>query len=1192
MLLKSIEIQGFKSFADKTVLQFGPGVTAVVGPNGSGKSNITDAVRWVLGEQSTKSLRGQAMEDVIFSGTAARRPHGFAEVTLTIDNSDRTLNFDQDTVAITRRYYRSHESEYQINKAVVRLKDVHELFMDTGLGRDGYSMIGQGKIDSIVSSKSNERRDIFEEASGISRYRYRKIEAQRRLALADDNLLRLKDILSELEGRVGPLAEQSKKAEKFLKLAEEKKSLEIGLWLHMLDRSNDALRAQENKITIAQAQYEEIAKALAELEEQIESGSESFNLLTAQMDEIHRETGELEEAAVRKEGEIAVLQNSLQFNNESVARIEGDIALLDQSEARAARELEQRKQQIAEKEALLAEKKEQVQAVSEELTGLLSQSENISRQIEEFTKLLNLLSAAESEQRVKMVTAESSLAEIATRRDTVVRLAEERKAQLEQATKELDELNADLDALEDTIKSNENALQGYTLKRNTRAEGYEKQKQECDNARLDIEEKKRRARILEDLERSLEGFGHSVKAVMKQAESGVLKGIHGPVTRIISVSKEYATAVEVALGAATQHIVVDTDGDAKRAIQMLKSGNLGRATFLPLNSVRPRRFEEKGLEDQYGFVGVAAEVVQADAKYADIISSLLGNTVLAEDIDAAATIACKYGYRFKVVSLDGQVVNAGGSFTGGSLGKHSGLLSRAGDIEKLEKEAAALEEKLQRKLLLLQQDQEQLASLDAEILALQSENTTANEDKIRLLGELKRVGELCNTYRAEMEDMQAEQGDIEARKADLTAQIAEATAEIERIAKQKSQKQTEIETMSGGRDSATGRREELSAQLTDLRLQIVEAEKDIQAVEASVAQMANATQDRLQKTEEYRGQIAELQAKNSELNQQITALQEEMEAARRKKTVLEQTMEDIRNQRDSSDKQAQEMRRTEREKTLERERVSGEVERLKERKETMLHEYDDIIKRLYDEYEMTRSDAEALGVQIENPAEAKRALGEIKGKIRGLGNVNVAAIEEYKEVSERYEFLSAQLADVNSAREELNRLIDQLTGKMKELFVEGFEKINSHFSQTFTELFGGGTAKLVLTDPDNVLESGIDIDAKLPGKNVPSLDGLSGGEKALIAICIYFSIMRVNAPPFCFLDEVDTALDDINVERFAQYMKKSNLSTQFVCVTHRRGTMETADMLYGVTMQEKGVSKLLQLNVEELVKTLNLDNAR
>ena len=1188
MYLKSIEIQGFKSFADKTVLRFGKGVTAVVGPNGSGKSNISDAVRWVLGEQSTKNLRGQSMEDVIFSGTADRRPHGFAEVTLVMDNKDRSLNFDNDEVAVTRRYYRSHESEYLINKAVVRLKDVHELFMDTGLGRDGYSMIGQGKIDTIVRSKSDERRDIFEEASGISRYRYRKIEAERKLCSADDNMLRLKDIMAELEGRVGPLEEQSKKAEKFIELAAVKKKLEIGLWLNSLNQSGDLLKAQENKITIANAQYNEVEGQLQDIAAEIESGLDRYSSLNVQIDEMRRQIAGYEEEITRLNGEINLHNAVIQHNSETIERLKSDISELSNSDSKSKTEIEERRKNIESKRAEINEITAKASELEIELNGLIGNSEIISRNIEELTKKLNTYSALISESRVKMVTAQSSITEIEARNVAIDESLSAKATEKEKLATELKELENMLKSAEETAEEASNALKGRELVFDSRKAKLEEYKEALDNSRLDIEDKKRRVAILEELERNMEGLGLPVKAVMREAEHGLLSGVHGPISKLIEVKKEYAIAIETALGASLQHIVVDSENDAKRAIEFLKKQNKGRATFLPISTVKSRSLEEKGLDSLFGYVGIASELLEFDKKYQGIIENILGKTVVAEDIDSAVTIAKKYGYRFKVVTLDGQVVNAGGSLTGGSLAKNAGILSRAGEIKELNDKIVKLLEKTGLLTDNYNSAASEVASLEAEIINARAELTTAGEDKIRVSGEIRRVGDLLSELDKSVEAMNGERFLLANRSKELETVVAAANSEIAEIEIKKAEAQTEIDTLSGGRDSVTDRREQLTNTITDLRIQIMQSEKDIESVEGSIKLLEEAISSSGNKGELLQIEIAEIEAKSDEERSAIETINVAIKEQQNSISEGNIKVNALISERDSFDRESQQMRQKERDMTAQREILSGEVARLEERRENMLKEYDEIIKRLFDEYELTRTEAEQIAEPVENISDAKRELQEVKGKIKQLGNVNVSAIEEYREVYERYVFMKAQMDDLEASRQELNKLIGDLTSQMKEKFAEGFDKIGKNFTKVFTELFGGGHAELVLTDPENILESGIDIVAKLPGKNVPSLEGLSGGEKALIAISIYFAIMMVNAPPFCFLDEVDTALDDINVERFANYMTRSQIGTQFICVTHRRGTMDSADMLYGVTMQEKGVTKLLQLDVDELIKTLNI----
>ena len=1186
MLLSSIQIQGFKSFADKTVLKFGRGITAVVGPNGSGKSNISDAVRWVLGEQSTKSLRGQSMEDVIFGGTDSRRPHGFCEVTLNIDNADRTLNFDNDFVSITRRFYRSHESEYLINNVSVRLKDVHELFMDTGLGRDGYSMIGQGKIDNIISTKSDERRDIFEEASGISKYRYRKTEAERKLTAAEDNLLRLKDILDELEARVGPLEEQSKKAEKFLTLAEEKKQLEIGLWLYTLNNSKDALRAQESKIATAQMQYKEIEEALNEFDTKSEQNTAQFTFITSQIENIRQRIALSNEETVKFEGEISVLNNDILHNNETIERLNAEKKALEDSDLTAKQEIENKRNLATCKQEVIDELNEKLSTLENNLNNLLTDSESISRKIEEQIKTLNVLSVKTSDLRVEMTTSNTSIDEINSRRGIIDDLLKQNESEKQILSKEFDETKELLDKTESDIESLQNSIKGYELRLNNRNDELKELTEKSNELHLDIEAKRRRVQILTELENSMEGFSHAVKKVVAESDKGILRGVHGPLSKLIFVDKKYSVAIETALGNAIQNVVVDTEADAKRAINYLKTNNAGRATFMPISSTTSREFKENGFDDIYGFVGVASDLVNVDKKYETIIKHLLAGTVVTEDIDSATTLAKKYNYRVKVVSLDGQVINPGGTYTGGSLVKQAGMLSRAADIKRIEAEIEKLCEKEKSTLKLLDDAVSAVAEVNADIIAVKADLTNANEDKIRALAELKRIDDLINNVNTSINALIEERDGSDEKIKTLNEKANSAAKQIAELEAQKSSIQAEIDQMTGGRDTLSQNRESLTNDITEIKLQIIENQKDAASLNASADDIEHTISNRALRAGEIDAEIAAVGFKISQLNSDISAHVDEIDNIKQKIADYNKQIENLMNERNEVEKSGVELRSSERERTLEREKIGGELARLTERKDVMMKEYDDVIRQLFDEYQLTKSEAESVAIEIEKPAEAKKQLAETKSKIRSLGNVNVSAIEEYKEVKERYDFMNAQVEDVEKARSELRKLINQLTIQMQEMFVEGFAKINENFTKTFKELFGGGSAELKLTDPDNILESGIDIEARLPGKNVPSLNGLSGGEKALVALSIYFAIMKVNAPPFCFLDEVDTALDDINVDRFADYMKRSDFNTQFICVTHRRGTMESADMLYGVTMQEKGVTKLLELNVAELEKKL------
>lgn len=1192
MVLKSLELQGFKSFPDKTVLAFGQGMTAVVGPNGSGKSNISDAIRWVLGEQSTKSLRGAKMEDVIFNGTAARRPVGFAEVSLVIDNADRRLEFDADEVKVTRRYYRSGDSEYLINNATVRLKDVQMLFMDTGLGRDGYSIIGQGRIGDIVASKSDDRREIFEEAAGIAKYRYRKNEAERRLASTEDNLLRLRDILQELEERVGPLAEQAEKAKQFLTFAGEKKELEIGLWLHTLESSREAMRELNSKLELARTQYDGAGDAIDEIEAAVERIARDAQDIAVQIEEVRRGAQSLEEEAARCDGEVAVLRNDIFHNGESIARIHGEIKQARAGGEQTDSEIRAREEEAAARRADITAAEADQLRLSEELDGLSRSTDEVSGQMETLSAKAADIALRLADIRVKSVTAESSLSEITRRlsaltEEEAARLARQTAARAEEA-----ECAEALAACGERVESLQNAAKGYELRLQKRAERREALKLEADRLGLDAEEKRRRAKILEDLERNMEGFANSVRTVMKQAERGALRGIRGPVTRLIETAPEHALAIETALGAATQNIVCETEDNAKRAIAYLKDNNAGRATFLPLSSVKGPLLSEPGLEKENGFVGLAASLVRCEESYEGVVRSLLGRTVVAEDMDYAVAIARKYRYRFRVVTLDGQVVNAGGSMTGGSSVKNAGLLSRRAEIEKIRAQAAELAAKAEAARENWKAAAQEAAAVEAELSGARGELATAQEDRIRFEAELRRLQELAQQSERAAAAAAAEMEALRVRSEECRRLSAEAEQEAVAARADKEAVESELSALSGGRQELTDRREALSEQLAEHKLRIVGYRKEIEAALAAAEALRARREDAAGREEALVAQITELEQANKGIEERIAGLLDQAQALRARAADTGRQVEALVTRRAAGEQEQTALRRRSRDKAEEREHAGREVARFEEKAAALEKESDDVVRRLYEEYELTRMEAEAVAKPIEDAAKAGRRLAELKNRIRALGSVNVDAIEEYKEVSERYEFLGAQVKDVEVSKAELEKLIGELTVQMREIFLERFKQINYHFGQVFSELFGGGRADLSLTDPDDILHSGIEMQVQPPGKVILNMDALSGGEKALAAIALLFAILKVSPSPFCVLDEIEAALDDVNVDRYAAYLRRMSKETQFIVITHRRGTMEEADVLYGVTMQEQGVSKLLELRASEVEAKLGLTGGK
>ena len=750
MYLKAIEMQGFKSFPDKTVLNFGKGITAVVGPNGSGKSNLSDAMRWVLGEQSTKNLRGSKMEDVIFSGTDSRRAVGFAEVTLKLDNSDMALNNPKKEVTVTRRYYRSGESEYKINGEQARLKDIHELFMDTGLGRDGYSMISQGKVETLISGKSDDRRDMLEEAAGISHYRYRRADAMRRLNQAEENLLRLRDILTELETRVGPLKTQSEKAQKFLEYAGEKKNLEIGLWLYTIEKTKNDLREHEKKITIVDAQYSEVCKSLEEITEKIDSSFAETQRITVAVDEIRRACAQLEEQASLLESQIAVQENTILHNNETIERIEREKTEENDTDTEIGTQIENAEKAIDELDASIEEKKAELNSFTGELDVLSNENSKSAQRSVELSEKMSALSLEIADNRVISSTAASSVEEIENRISVIDELSASRKTVLETLQVQCKEAEEELEKIVERNTELNNSLSGIELLATKRKEKLDKLKDQENILRNDIQFKNSRITMLSDLEKNMEGYQGSVKAVMREVRRGVLKGIHAPVSQIITVKDKYSSAIETALGAQIQNIVTDTENDAKKAIGFLKESHAGRATFLPLTAIKGKVLDEKDLDDCFGYINLASELVEYDKKYTEIIKSLLGRTVVAEDLDAAIAIAKKYNYKFKIVTLDGQVVNAGGSMTGGAKLQNAGILSRGNELEKLKASLSESKESLVILLKDMEAQQESFSSANAELEGCKSEIISLGEEKIRVEGVLAlRKGNYENTLQTQ-----------------------------------------------------------------------------------------------------------------------------------------------------------------------------------------------------------------------------------------------------------------------------------------------------------------------------------------------------------------------------------------------------------------------------------------------------------
>ena len=1183
MFLKALEIQGFKSFPDRTRITVGKGITAVVGPNGSGKSNISDAIRWVLGETSAKQLRGGGkMENVIFGGTQQRGAMGFASVSLVVDNTDRRIDVDNDEVTIGRKYYRSGDSEYSVNGQNVRLKDIYELFLDTGLGRDGYSVIGQGRIAEIVGAKSNERREIFEEASGIAKYRYRKNEAERRLASAEENLVRLRDILGELEERVGPLERESKKAKQYLELAERREGLEVTLWVDTVQKARDTVREQQRKIEIAGADYARAGREIEAIDAETESTRAEIEHLITEADRCNAEIRAITEEIAGADSRIAVLENDIAHNDATIASLKEEIGQSGLGREAIAAEVRGHGEGIAACERQAAA----YAARTGELEALLEELQNRSAASGErrgvVTGRLNAMAARITDLKVAAAGAASSV-EAAKKR---LAAAESEGAANAALTRDLEEQKAETDAfLQDAVERLtrlENIKGGLTLKVESRRGALAQADENEQKLLRAIEAARQRIAMLKDLERNMDGFQSSVKAVMKAAANRRLRGITGPVSTILSVKPGYEVAIETALGFALQNIVVENETAAKAAMAFLRDERAGRATFLPLDTVKPGSFNGRLPE---GAV-LASSLVTYDEKYANIVSSLLGRIVVVDDINEASRTARALDYRNRVVTVDGQVVNAGGSFTGGSVSRSAGLFSRKQEIDELKKKVEALEKQRDAAEEKTDRAKAEVDALSAELTATESEAITAGGDKIRGEVESGRIAAALSQARAAGEMLSAERAPLAAQIAASEKAGADAAAEMEVLTRDSAALEEELRAISGSDDTFLETRTRLADELSDLKLKALAAQKDIESHRAAIAQLESRTDESDARARQLAANIETLTAQNAERAAQIETIRAAIAGSRNEIEKREEAKAGaVRRRMEKEGGITQQTARV-RKITDEREALGREIARLTEQKEQKDAEYEQTVAKLWEEYELTLSAAQELCVPFESGAELRRQVSEVRGKIKALGNVNVSAIEEYAEVSQRYEFLRAQVGDVETSKAELQKLIAGLSDEMRAMFSESFAAINRNFGRIFAELFGGGTARLYLEDEADVLGSGISIEVAPPGKIIRNLSALSGGEQALVAISIYFAIFGVNPAPFCVLDEIEAALDDVNVTRFAQYLRRISSETQFIVITHRRGTMEEADVLYGVTMQEDGVSKVLKLDLEHVDASL------
>ena len=1189
MYLKALEIQGFKSFPDKTVLTFGEDITAIVGPNGSGKSNISDAIRWVMGEQSTRALRGGKMEDVIFGGTAKRKQTGYAEVSLVLDNTSHIFDMEESEVMVTRRYYRSGESEYYINRRSVRLKDVNELFMDTGLGREGYSIIGQGKIDEILSVKSSDRREVFEEAAGISRYRHQKEEAEHKLERTDENLVRINDKIAELELQVEPLRAQSERAKKYLVLRDELRGLEISVWLDTLER----LRANSIKLEAdyeqAVHQKEEVRTAQERAYAAAEAFSEQMRDKDLEADRLRFEMQGRQAAANELESAVAVLRSSIQHNLESAQRIQADLEQQEGREGSLTAQIDQRRQRLTEIEGQWQERRAELTAKSGEAQEAANSAGTLARELEELRSRADLESADAAEAKALLSALAAAAQEVMDRDETVRREANELEDRLTEAKVHTRNAKKQYDDAVEERDAAKNVINGYSLRMESRRKKAEQARDRRMKLQMEENALTSRIKLLTEMEKVHEGYSKAVKLVMGEAQRGGLRNIHGPVADLLKVPDQYTVAIETALGGAMQNIVVDREEDGKAVIQYLKRRDGGRATILPISSIRPGELREgNALAREPGFVGVGDQLISFDPRYKNVFSNLLGRVAVMEDLDAAIAAARKYGYKFRIVTLDGQVLNPGGSMTGGSASRSAGILSRANELERLNQQSQGIHNQaLEAERLLAEAERESTAA--AYELETAQNQLRAWEDAI-----LKAEALLshCRSVDADLERQQESQENeleqLKTRAAQIEQDTQAARARIEELEGAAAALKSEAEGKSRGQTDLQERSARIAREVAELTAALAALEAEREATRNGLTELEQLKASMAGDRDQSRALMADYQTKNQGLTQEIGEKKAALAAIRAENQGRTDAIAKLNQEKLALEGDRIKATRESQSRNEELLRIEGEVSRLEQKKVSASMEEKQLLDKLWENYELSHEAARQQRVEIESVPNASRRIGELKRGISALGSVNVGAIEEFQRVNERYTYLTDQRDDVQRAKGELEDIIGNITAEMKTIFQREFETINAAFGQTFLELFGGGKATLELEDPNDILNCGIEIKVQPPGKALKIITLLSGGEKAFVAIALYFAILKVRPTPFVVMDEIEAALDDNNVVRFAHYMRSMAEKTQFIVITHRRGTMEEADVLYGVTMQEQGISRMLTINLNDVEKELNI----
>lgn len=1181
MFFKAMEIQGFKSFADKTVLNFDRKMTAVVGSNGNGKSNISDALRWVMGEQGAKTLRGDKMEDVIFHGTVSRKPMGYAKAALIIDNTDRALNVDDDEVVIARKLYRTGESEYLINDRKCRLKDIQELLMGTGLGRDGYSVVGQGRVSEIINSKVNQRREFFEEATGVSRFLHRKQEAERDLERSNDNIMRLKDIESEISRRIPILEKQSEKARQAMELMEKEKTLDIGISVYDIEAINKELIAIDDRILANQGQCEHFQREISALERENEEVAEKKMRLSVRQEELRRQGDLAKDRLAAADREKAVLENEILHCGEKIEQAKRQIKDGRQGAEALEAQIAALEKEKEDKERRLSENDETAKELGAGLSAMSGESDRLDSEHRELDRRQGELLAKKTELSLTVKSAQQNIEDITDRLELSAKSYDSNEEKIKEYRAKRRELSEKLRETSERKSEAENKLGGYVKLFETKSEKLKEQQGQAESLRREYEQSKSRLDVLSDVEKNMAGYASSVKAVVTAARQGQIGGVIGTVAEVIKVDKRYAVAVETALGGALQNIIVNSEETAKRCIRFLKETGGGRATFLPLTSIKGNTLDDHGFKHEEGYEGVASELVECGEEYRSIIRFILGRCAVMEDIDTATVIAKKNGYKFKIVTLDGQVINAGGSFTGGSVGRSAGIITRNQEIDALKVKTAQLSAKLKSGEQGLSQLREEVGKMSIEMEGFREQAALCEKEEAAVTAEIGGVKELIEQYERQQENAEEllERGRAELKKNRDTVKSCEegllgCEAEIEKLAGELARSDENIRKRLEEKNS-------LGDRITALGMEGLSLKKDIERIEEQKRAVSESLKQLIMGSDGLNAEIGRQEEKIGELKAQIA--QKEREALSLKESFKGGNDEaaELISQMNGLERRISEINKEIREKIEDKEKFSGALAVDGERRTASVKEGERIKAALWERYELTPSEAYESAQIPEDVRWAKGQLSELRRQIAALGSVNLASIEEYGEVTARYKELKSQLDDVEKSKRELEKLIESLTADIKARFLEGFNSINEHFKRIFAEVFGGGSAHLELTDPEDILNSGIEIFAAPPGKLIKNLISLSGGEQTMVAITIYFAVLLHRPTPFCMLDEVDAALDEVNVVKYITYLKRFSGTTQLMVITHRRGTIEGCDVLYGVFMQEKGVSRLIRQEISD-----------